>query len=97
MLGKSGKQDEIIYGIKATGRDGLGYLCIETPSMSFIGGEGGYCTYCGRSLSALFITVGAGNVRLLTVFITGSCLLSCCVKELPHAQYFPKQEEKIII
>lgn len=65
-------------------------------------GGGCYCTYCGRSLSALFITVGAGNVRLLnvrllTVFITGSCLLSCCVKELPHAQYFPKQEEKIII
>ena len=102
MLGKSGKQDEIICSIKATGRDGLGYLCIETPSMSFIGGGGCYCTYCGRSLSALFITVGAGNVRLLnvrllTVFITGSCLLSCCVKELPHAQYFPKQEEKIII
>lgn len=40
MLGKSGKQDEIICSIKATGRDGLRYLCIETPSMSFIGGEG---------------------------------------------------------
>lgn len=35
-----GKQDEIIYCIKETGRDGLGYLCIETLSMSysFMGG-----------------------------------------------------------
>lgn len=94
-----GKQDEIIYCIKETGGDGLGYLCIETLSMSYSFMGGCYCTYCGRSLSALFITLGAGNVRLLNVrllavFITGSCLLSCCVKELPHAQHFPKQQKK---
>lgn len=95
MLGKYGKQDEIIYCIKEAGRDGLGYLCTEalSTSHSFMGGVC-YCTYCGRSLSALFITLGAGNVRLLTVFITGSCLLSYCVKELPYAQYFPKQLKK---
>lgn len=34
------------------------------------------------------------NVRLLTVFITGSCLLSCCVKELPYAQYFLEKKIK---
>lgn len=101
MLGKYGKQDEIIYCIKEAGRDGLGYLCIEALSTSYSFMGRCYCTYCGRSLSALFITLGAGNVRLLnvrllTVFITGSCLLSCCVKELPYAQYFPKQQKKIL-
>lgn len=40
MLGKYGKQDEIIYCIKEAGRDGLGYLCTEalSTSHSFMGG-----------------------------------------------------------
>lgn len=64
MLGKYGEQDEIIYCIKEAGRDGLGYLCIEALSTSYSFMGGCYCTYCGRSLSALFITLGAGERQI---------------------------------
>lgn len=64
MLGKYGEQDEIIYCIKEAGRDGLGYLCIEALSTSYSFMGECYYTYCGRSLSALFITLGAGERRI---------------------------------